>query len=360
MSKKLPENSYSPEEADIGQVFNLIGGAFEKLFKFLGAMFKKVFFGLVWLIFFLKKHFLKIIIAAVIGFGIALIKEKISGPSFVSSVTVTQNYNTGENLYNLIEYYNSLSGQQDSLLLYKALDIEVSEAANILAFSIEPLVSENSRILTYDTYLKALDSTIASNIDYDTYINNTLEHDYTYQKIVIKTKQSTDMLGVFKGIVDKINSTEFFKNLQERDITELESRELAIRQSLIESDSLKSTYKRVLEQALEREKSKASQTSITIEGSKEIRPTREFDLFKNDLSLRREIVEIQRRKQERESVIEIVSSEFTSGVVDNSVELFGKKVNKKIIYALLFSLITFLLLLSLEMNKFLDKFKSKI
>jgi len=360
MSKKLPKNSHSSEEADIGEVFSLIGGAFDKLFKFFGVVFNKLFLGFVWLVFFLKKHFLKIIIAAVIGFGIAMIQNKISGSSFISTVTVKQNYNTGENLYDLIEYYNSLSSQKDSLALNKKLAISTSEAANILTFSIEPIVNENNRIKSYDLYIKTLDSTLASNIDYDMYINNTMLHDYTYQKILIETKQSRDMLAVFESMVNKINSSEFFKNLQERDLTELQNREQAIKEGLIESDSLKSTYKRVLEQTFEREKSKSSQTSITIEGSDKPKITKEFELYQNDLALRREIVEIQRQKQEKENVVEIVSSEFTSGVVDNSIEIFGKELNKKIVCALLFSLIAFFLLLSLEMNKFLDKFKSKI
>lgn len=360
MSDKLPEKGYSSEEADIGEVFNLIGGVFEKLFKFLGLIFKKLFLGLVWLIFFLKKHVIKITIAAVIGFGIGIIKLKISGSSFVSSVTVKQNYNTGENLYSLIEYYNSLSKLKDSLKLNKNLGLDALETTNILAFSIEPVVSENSRIKSYDTYIKTLDSALALSIDYETYINNTMKHDYTYQRIFIETKESRDLIDVFKSIVNKINSTEFYKNLQERDLLELERKELAIKQGLIDSDSLKSIYKRVLEQGMERNKTNGSQTSITIEGTETPKVTKEYELFQNDLNLRREIVGIQRQKQDKENVLEIVSSEFTSGVLDNSVSVFGIKLSEKIIYALLFSLITFFLLLILEMNKFLDKFKRKI
>jgi len=359
MSKKIPEIGGS-EEVDLGQLFKLFGDAFQKFLKFLGDVFNKLFLGFVWFVFFLKKHFLKVLVACIIGFGFATIKEKISGPVYSSNVTVRQNYNTGKNLYDLVEYYNSLSSQRDSLALKKALGIEVSESANIIAFKIEPIVNENSRIKSYDSYIKSLDSSLASDIDYETYIGNTMEHDYSYQKISVETKQARDLLGVFNNIVNKINSTGFFKNLQERDLTELSNREEAIKLGLIDSDSLKNTYKRVLEQSLEREKSKASQTSITIEGSDKLKTTKEFELFQKDLNLRREIVKIQRLKEDKGSVIEIVSSEFTSGVVDKSAEIFGKKVSKKLLYAVLFGALTFLLLIGLETNKFLDRFKDKI
>jgi len=359
MSNKLPETSGS-DEIDLGQLFKLTGNAFDRLFTFLGGLLMKLFLGLVWFMFFLKKHFLKIVIAGVIGFGVAVIQREITGPVYNSAVTVRQNYAIGKNLYDLVQYYNSLSHQRDSLGLGKALGLETSEAANILGFSVEPVVNENSRIQSYDTYIKTIDSILASDIDYDTYIENTMEHDYPYQILYIETKQARDLLEVFNNMVGNINSTEFYKNLQKKDIEELSNKELAIRQSLVASDSLKNTYKRVLEKTLDQDKVKASQTSVTIEAADQQSATKEFQLFQNDLLLRRELVTLNRSKQDKQDIVEIVSSEFTNGIADDTIEVFGKDIGKKLLYPFLFAALTFILLIGFEMNKFLEGYKDKI
>ncbi len=358
MSNKLPETGGS-EEVDLGQLFKLIGKAFERLFKFLADLINKLFLGLVWLIFFLKKHAVKIFLAGVLGFALAFIKEKVSGPVFVSSVTVNQNYNTGENLYSLINYYNSLTKQKGSATIAKALDLSESDSNNFVSFEIEPVVSENYRIKNYDAYIKELDSAIAASIDYDTYLENTMKHDYRQQKIFIKTKESRNLLPIFQKIIDKVSLSEFFNTRQKRDLEELKNKELALKQAIIESDSLKNTYKRVLEMPIDK-KGSESGTNITIEGSETKNKTKEFELYQNDLELRRELVAIERQKQDKEEIIEIVSSEFTSGTVDNKTTILGKEISRKIAYAIFFSTIIFLLLLGVELNKFIDRYKDKV
>lgn len=357
MSNKLPETG-GPEEVDLGQLFKLIGNAFERFYKFLSEVLNKLLLSLVWLVFFLKKNFLKIFLAGIIGFAIAFVKEKISGPVFVSSVTVTQNYGTGENLYDLVDYYNSLTKQKDSITIAKTFGLSESDGNNFVSFEIEPVVSENSRIKNYDAYIKGLDSAIAASIDYETYLDNTMKHDYRQQKISIKTKESRNLLPIFEKIIDKVSLSEFFNTRQKRDIEELKNRELALKQAIVESDSLKNTYKRVLEMPIDK-KGRESGTNITIEGSETKNKTKEFELYQNDLQLRRELVAIERQKQDKEEIIEIVSSEFTSGTVDNKTTILGKEISRKIAYAMIFSLIAFFFIIMLETNKFLDRYKEK-
>jgi hypothetical protein len=44
------------EEVDLGQLFKMIGNAFQRLFQFIGSIFNKLFLAFVWLVFFIKKH----------------------------------------------------------------------------------------------------------------------------------------------------------------------------------------------------------------------------------------------------------------------------------------------------------------
>ena len=69
MSKDLPQPQQS-EEVDLGQLFKLIGNAFERFFNFIGNILNKLFLAFVWMVFFLKKHLIKFVIAGVIGVGL--------------------------------------------------------------------------------------------------------------------------------------------------------------------------------------------------------------------------------------------------------------------------------------------------
>jgi len=135
MSKELPQPQQS-EEVDLGQLFKLIGKAFDRFFKFIGSIFNKLFLAFVWFVFFIKKHILKLFIAGVLGIALSLILEKTSEPVYKSYVTVKQNYPTGENLYNSIGYYNDLVNQKDIVTLKNTLNIKETEAASILDFDI--------------------------------------------------------------------------------------------------------------------------------------------------------------------------------------------------------------------------------
>ena len=108
MSNNSPESQPS-EEVDLGQLFKLIGNAFNRFFNFIGSIFNKLFLAFVWLVFFTKKHFIKIVLAGVLGFAYGFIKQKTGDPVYKSDIIIKQNYKTGENLYNSLIFLNNPS-----------------------------------------------------------------------------------------------------------------------------------------------------------------------------------------------------------------------------------------------------------
>jgi hypothetical protein len=139
---------------------------------------------------------------------------------------------------------------------------------------------------------------------------------------------------------------------------ELDRRESAIKQSLIASDSLQKVYQRVLEKSVEG--TLGSQTSVTIDNTEDKSITKEYELFNSDLTLKRELVEIQRKKDDIQNIIEIVSSEQNEGTLDSTKSIFGFDLAKKIAYAFLLASFVFIVLLALESLKYLERYKSKI
>ena len=357
MDKNSKEQSNS-EEVDLGQLFKLIGNAFGRLFRFIGSILNGLFLAFVWLIFFLRRHGIKIAIAAVVGLGLGYLKEKVSSPIYQSSIIIKQNYDTGKNLYGLIDYYNQLIKDEDTLALKSELGVSTQLAASIRTIEIEPTITETRLIKNYDNYIKGLDSALAASIDYKTYYKNIDLWDFSEQRIAIKSIVKTNLNPVFDNIVENINNSVYFKRENEKDINQLNNRENALKQILIKSDSLQNTYKKVLEMPLDR--NSGSQTSVTIEGSDQIDKTKEFELYKSEIEIRRELVEIERSREDKEHILEIVSNKQDIAIVNNNVRVLGISLNQKVFYMLLFAFTTFMVLLFLNFIKFLERYKDKI
>jgi hypothetical protein len=357
MSKDLPESQPS-EEVDLGQLFKLIGRAFDRFFNFIGSILNKFFLAFVWMVFFTKKHFLKIALAGILGFAYGFIRQKTKEPVYKSATIIKQNYKTGENLYLLIDFYNALISEGDSITLAYSLQISPPEANLISGFGVESTLNENQKLKLFDNYKKEMDSVLASTLEFKTFINNSNEFDYELQKITLKAYSKDIFKKVLAQVIENVESSEFIKNEQIKDLTELDRRESAIKQSLTASDSLQKVYQRVLEKSVE--KTLGSQTSVTIDNTEDKSITKEFELYNSDLELRRELVTIQRERDDIQNIIEIITSEQNEGTLDNSQDVLGLSISKMIFGGLFIALLVFMVLLLLEALKFLQRYKSKI
>lgn len=354
---KNPQENERREEVDVGQLFLLIGKGFNKLFSLTENVFKKLFFSFVWLIVFIKKHIIKFVIAAILGYLYGVFVSKTADPVYKSYITVKQNYATGENLYNTVSYFNDLVKQKDVETLKKVLNIDSTQASSIIEFDIESVISENKKIKNFDEYRKELDTSIAKSIDYETYLSNSKDYMHSLQQITIKAKERNNFKVVFDKFVDNINSNTFFKREQEKDLSELKEQEKMLKEALLVSDSLKKAYVDVLRAP--KESNRSSSTSIILQGDNDKSLTNEFELYKNDLKIRDRLVRNFREQQDKMHILEIVSSKQESGTIDNTKSLLGFSFNPKIYHSILFFVITFGILISLLIFKEIERY-SKI
>ena len=358
MSKegKSPQNN--TEEVDLVQLLKLIGNGFKSIAIFIGHILSKLFFFFFFIVFFIKKNILILIISAFVGLLFGYILEYKMGPLYKSSMLIQQNYNTGKSLYNSLEYFNGLLSEEDYDALSKELLIDTSYISSIKNFKMDPFITENQRYVEYNNYLKGLDSVLASEYDYDTYLEEIDESIYTTQLLTISATTNDNFNLVFEAISSKMNSIPFFKRVQERDIRELENTALALNAAIRESDSLQETYKKVLENTLDLEN--GSQTSITFEGTDDNNRTREYELYKSDIGLRKELVSIERAKENKEYIVETLSNTPSKGFIDNTVEIMNITLQFKLFSTSIFTVIAFLILIALDFLRFLEKYKNKI
>lgn len=356
MDKNLPE-PHSSEEVDLGNLVKLISRLINSFFGFLGDILNKLFLAVVWVVFFVKKHSLKIFISGALGIAYGVYIEKTSDPVYKSNITIRQNYEIGKDLYNSIDYFNDLLSQDDTLQLGNILDISPKQASVILNFDIQYVVSEKERLTLFNDYLKTLDSTLASNVVYEDFFAKYTESDYEFQKITITAKEKNNFNLVFKKIVELSNANQYFLSEQKKDLLELESKKKSLQQALASSQELQSTYMRVLENGLER---KGTEIGITLEGGNSKAKTKEYDLFLNDIDLRRDLVKTEREKLDKEKIVEIISGKQDSGSVHNTKYIFKTGLSPKVYYAIYFIAVTFFGLVMWRIFKFLERYKSEI
>jgi len=357
-NSNTPNNS---EEVDLGQLFKLIGNTFDRLFNFISSIFKNIFLAFVWAILLIKKRIIILALATISGLIIGALSKKTVAPKYESSVTVVQNYPTGENLYNSVGYYNDLLKQKDYETLRIVLNLDLERTKSILSFDVEPVVSENEKLLAFNKYIKQLDSLAATKIEYEDFLVNNEDHTHKYQQIRIESSERNSFKSVFENIVESINLNPFFINEQRKDIVELTQTKEALMVALEKSEALQDTYKRVLEQGLDAdETSKTSEIGITFEGSSEVEKTKEYDLYQSDLELRSQLVEIERELLDKQYIVEMISNKQDSGSASTTKSIFGIELNSTLFLGVLALLVAMAVLFGIEFLKFIEKFKTSV
>tara|TARA_B100001175_G_C19514114_1_gene646007 strand:+ start:242 stop:1321 length:1080 start_codon:yes stop_codon:yes gene_type:complete len=351
------KHPHQNEEVDLGQLFKAIGKGFEHLFQFIVSIFKQIFMAFVWFVFFVKRRRIILLISAAAGIFLGFVLEATSPPIYKSTISLKQNYPTGENLYGSISYYNGLLKDQDYKVLGNLLGLDESSSRQIVAFDIEPVITDNEYLVMFDKYITSLDSLTAARADYDDYIRGIKQYKHPFQQISIKSKTRGNFNSVFAKIVDNVKTNTFFVNEQAKDISELRQAKAVLEKSLVQSDSLQNTYKRVLEQQMNSKST--AEIGITFEGSNDRELTREYDLYKNDIQLRREIVQIERDIKDKENIIDMINSKQDSGFVDNNKEVLGFLIPTKLYCLGVVLGLVFFLLLSIEFLRFLEKYNSE-
>ena len=349
------KNSNLSEEVDLGQLFKMIGNGFTRLYKFIGSIFNHFFLAFVWLVFFVKKRIIILSAAGFLGLIAGTALDLSLPPTYKSTLSIKQNYETGENLYESINYYNGLLKDKDYKILGELLGLTEKATKEIVGFDIEPIITDNEYLVMFNNYIANLDSLAASKIEYKEYKNNIREYKHLYQQISIKSKTRPDFKGVFSNIINNIETNAFFVNEQAKDILELQETKQAIEISLAQSDSLQQTYKRVLESPKDPQSN--AEIGITFEGANESEKTKEFELYKNDIELRERIVKIQRELKDKENIIDMISSKQDNGFEDDTKEFLGLDIPFRIFYLVLALTVVFVVMLGKEFLTFLENYK---
>ncbi|NNF85332.1 MAG: hypothetical protein HKM26_02210 [Winogradskyella sp.] len=305
MSDNL-SNKPNNEEVELGQLFNAIGKVFENLFKLIGKLFKLIFEFIISALKPIVQNIKLIVVsvtaAAVIGFAI----DKFSPTIYSSDMLVQPYFQSKYKLANNVDYFNALIAAQNYSELSRIFDIDSTSAEKLVEFDMKiGPETPNDLLSEYNEYLKEIDTTLADEVTYEEYIENRDILSGEIFSINAKSKENDIFLSLENGF-RKTFENEYSKKLKRiRDSTIL-IRKAALKVELRRLDSLQNIYFGIL-----KAESESNKLSLGMEGmfplQQERIPTREYELFQEELKVRDAIIELDRELIEESVYYDVLS-----------------------------------------------------
>ncbi|AXT51982.1 hypothetical protein D1818_14425 [Aquimarina sp. BL5] len=338
------------EEIDLGQLFKLIGDGLNKLFRFIGNIFKGVFHLIIQFLQFLRINFLKFVIAGLVGVAIGWYWDSVSKPVYRSSMIVEPNFNSAQQLYNNVEFYNELAKEGAYQTLASSLKISDKEAETITKIEIEAFSDDNQKLKQFSDFVSKLDSISRMSLSYEDYLKNFNNINARFHKIQLEGINPEVAKKCQKAIVRSIENNDYFKTQKKTNELNLRISDSVIRKQLIDVDSLTSFYQSLKLLELKRPEN-SSGTSINLSSENQNLDRSEIALLNEAKILNTEIIKLNQEKADSENIINVISDFPNKGALVNDFLL-----KKKVLIPLIFILLTFLSLVLLSLNKYLKNY----
>lgn len=343
-------NNTSSEEIDLGQLFQLIGNAFKKLFRFIGDIFKGIFHIVILFLLFLQKHFIKFVIVAAIGLALGIYLDMVKQPKYISTMVVEPNFNSVQQLYNNINFYNELAEAEDSLALADVFDISAQEASFIKELRVESYSDENQKVQSFDKFVRSLDSTTKKAIDMDKFLKNYNSMDARFHTITVTATNNMVAKKIQIPIIASISRNDYFQLQQSINDINITLQDSLYKKQLMEVDSLQQLYKRVMVKEAERPM-QGTNINLAEGGSMQ---NKELALINQVDRLKENLVLLNEERANKSSILNVISAFPRKGV-----EVKGIWNSYKFWIPIGFIGITLVVLSLLDLNSYLKKYKKE-
>ena len=301
--KEQPGQS-KEDDLDIAQLFVLIGKGFTSIINFISHLLQTIFGWFLLLIIFIRGNLKKMMLAALIGGSLgAVYQYALKEVQYESSMTVEPNFGSAVQLYKNIDYYLSLVKQDNFEKLASSLNISKEEAASISWIEIEPYSNENQVLLSYKDFIAELDSNAVKHVDYKIFSKEQPTESFKYHVVKITSKDKYIFNKLEFPIINSISSNNYYTNVKTTAYKNLISKKSALESSMIELDSLRELYKKVL---LTESVKENSGTNIFM--SETGSASKEVDVFDKYMVMNEELIEVNEKLTSENEVVNVVSS----------------------------------------------------
>ncbi len=312
----LPQKNHN-DDVDLLVLFNYFGDKFNQLFGFIGKILKAIYSFIIYTSKAVIDNFKFIagilVVAGVLGFA----AQKLSKPVYESNMLVKTFFDAKYQLNTNLNYYNALLDEENMAELERIFEIGQDQLATIKSFELNSgPENENEIIRHYDLFLKTIDSTRASEITYEEYVENRDIFSGNFFEINIESTQIDIFKNLETGIYKSFDNLYSIDKKKKRDSL-IEIRKETLMNSLVVIDSLKQVYIQVLE-----EESKTADASINLGSGfplqQEKSSTNEYQLLNKEIEIRNTLAKLDEEKVEEDAFFEVISGfQEVGNVVDD-------------------------------------------
>lgn len=259
MSKDTPQPQQS-EEVDLGQLFKLIGNAFDRLFKFIGGVFIGLYSLFLLLLLHFYNRFIWYVAVVVIGLILGFIIDKKSKKLYGANLHIETNFNSARQVYENIYQFNQLAN--DSIELAKRLKITVSEASKLKGFYIEADRDENKIAEMYSAFYLRLDSLSRRTMTYEKYKESLTPFNFGVHQIGVASTDKAIYKVIEKELVDQISQNAYLNELAKSNTSILKKKDEVLSKQVAITDSLVNEYLKIRISESKKEPISGSGTNI--------------------------------------------------------------------------------------------------
>ena len=337
------------EEIDLGQLFKLIGGMFSRLYYGIYNFIKSILMLFLSIVLFIRRNSVKLVIGSVVGLILGSLNFYIKDtkPVYESSMTVSPNFNSTLQLYKSIKYFNALISFDDVKMLSKEFNITPEEAESLKNIEIEPYDNSTQTFISYKTFVKDLDTTLLELVDYKRFSREKDIESFVSHVITVESDNRFIFPKLENTIITSVSNNLYYKNYKEVYNSSLKEQIVAYERSIAALDTLQRSYKEVLISS----KGEGAANNIYMEAAYQ-QETR--DVFDKYIEANSDLSEMKSLLAENIEVVNILSG-FSPvgskvGVVTRDSRVFG---------LVLGFLLVLLVLTLIEINKWLVTFEKE-
>ncbi len=309
MSKELQKPEQSSEEVDLGQLFKLIGNAFDRFFKFIASIFQGLFKVVLMLLIHFYKRFIWYVGAVILGVVVGYILDKKADTLYGANMFIETNFNSTRQVYeNMKEFHQLAHEDRDTLELARRLGITPSEASKLKVFYIEPDVDENKLSEMYSMYYNRLDSITQLEMTYDKFKHSLNSFSFHVHKIGVASLDKSLYKKIEKNLVKELSNNPYLKELLEVSNENLDKKDVTLMDQVAKTDSLLKEYLKIRIHESQKESKLGSGTNLYMGDAESTSLiVDESKILDKRLDLETERLKINRVRVEQQNIVNVLA-----------------------------------------------------
>ena len=351
MSKDLQQEPQS-EEVDLGQLFKLIGNAFQRFFDFIASIFKGAYKVILLLLIHIYKRIVWYAGALFIGVVVGFIVDKTSDKMYGANMFIQTNFNSARQVYENVKQFHQLAYEdKDTLELAKRLNISPAEASHLKGFYLEPDLDENEMAEMYSNFYIRLDSLSRVTMTFDLYKESLTPYNYTIHKLGVASTDKSIYKKIEDAFILQLSNNEYLKELVNVNRQNLVREEQTLSQQVEKTDSLVQEYLKIRVNQSEKQLIPGSGTNLYMgdaESSTLIMD--ESIVIEKRLALERQKRRVNIDLVEQKNVVNVLA-----GFPNSGYDISEWTDKKKFVFPIILFILTLIIFTFLGLKNFLEK-----